>query len=133
MKIISWNVNGIRAVLRKGFLKWLDKEKPDILCLQETKASRDQLTKNVTDHKKYHSFWHSATIKKGYSGVVTFAKEEPLHEEVGFGIENAGMFGRDATESGVQINRPQESVHVEVVRVNEMNVVGGDQWQPPLP
>lgn len=94
IKIISWNVNGIRAVIRKGFLKWLDKEKPDILCVQETKAWRDQLRKDVTDHKRYHSFWHSATIKKGYSGVTTFTKEEPLHIETGFGIEKFDMEGR---------------------------------------
>ena len=65
IKILSWNVNGIRAVIRKGFLDWLDKEKLDILCLQETKAWRDQVGKDVTDHKRYHSFWHSATSKTG--------------------------------------------------------------------
>jgi len=94
IKILSWNVNGIRAVIRKGFLEWLDKEKPDILCLQETKAWRDQVGKDVTDHKRYHSFWHSATSKKGYSGVATFTKEKPLHEEVGFGIEKFDCEGR---------------------------------------
>lgn len=94
IKILSWNVNGIRAVLKKDFLKWLDKEKPDILCLQETKAHRDQLGPEVTDHKKYHSFWHSATSKKGYSGVVTFTKEEPLFIEVGFGTEKFDCEGR---------------------------------------
>jgi len=93
-KILSWNVNGIRAVLNKGLLKWMDKESPDILCLQETKAHREQLDKNVTDHKHYHSFWHSATNKKGYSGVVTFTKEEPIRVEVGFGIEKFDMEGR---------------------------------------
>lgn len=93
-KIISWNVNGIRAVLKKGFLEFLDKENPDILCIQETKAHRDQLEKSVTDHKKYHSFWHSAKDKKGYSGVVTFTKEEPIHVEVGFDIEKFDHEGR---------------------------------------
>ena len=94
VKIISWNVNGIRAVLKKGLLSWMDKEKPDILCLQETKAHRDQLKNDVTDHKKYHSYWHSASIKKGYSGVVTFTKEEPLFIETGFGIEKFDCEGR---------------------------------------
>ncbi len=94
LKIISWNVNGIRAILKKGFLEWLDKEKPDILCIQESRATRDQLGKNITDHKHYHSFWHSATIKKGYSGVITFTKEHPLHEEAGFGIEKFDWEGR---------------------------------------
>jgi len=93
-KILSWNVNGIRAVLNKGLLKWMDKESPDILCLQETKAHRQQLGPEVTDHKKYHSFWHSATNKKGYSGVVTFSKEEPIRVETGFGIEKFDMEGR---------------------------------------
>ena len=93
-KILSWNVNGIRASLKKGFLEWLDKEKPDILCVQETKAHRDQLDRSVTDHKRYHSFWHSSTVKKGYSGVATFTKEEPLHIEVGFGIEKFDHEGR---------------------------------------
>jgi exodeoxyribonuclease-3 len=97
IKIISWNVNGIRAVLKKGLLKWMDKENPDILCLQETKAHRDQLGPDVTDHKKYHSFWHSASNKKGYSGVVTFTKEEPLFVEVGFGTEKFDWEGRVVT------------------------------------
>ena len=92
--LLCWNVNGIRSVLRKGFLKWIDKAKPDILCVQETRADRLQLTSNVTDHKTYHSFWHSATVKKGYSGVVTFAKEKPIHIETGFGIEKFDMEGR---------------------------------------
>ena len=94
LKILSWNVNGIRAGLKKGFLEWLDKEKPDILCVQETKAHRDQLDESVTNHKRYHSFWHSSTVKKGYSGVATFTKEEPLHIEVGFGIEKFDHEGR---------------------------------------
>ncbi len=94
IKIISWNVNGLRAGVRKGFLEWLDKEKPDILCVQETKAHRDQLGKEVADHKKYHSFWHSATSRKGYSGVATFTKEEPIHVDVGFGMEKCDREGR---------------------------------------
>ena len=93
-KILSWNVNGIRAALKKGFLKWLDKERPTILCIQETKAHRDQLSKDVTDHKRYHSFWHSAEIKKGYSGVATFSLEKPEHIETGFGIEKFDCEGR---------------------------------------
>ncbi len=94
IKILSWNVNGIRAILKKGFLKWLDEEKPDILCIQETKADRLQLPKSVTDHKHYHSFWHSATSRKGYSGVATFSLEEPIHVDVGFGTEKFDCEGR---------------------------------------
>ncbi len=93
-KILSWNVNGIRAGLKKGLLEWMDKEKPTILCVQETKAHRDQLSLDITDHKHYHSFWHSATSKKGYSGVATFSLEEPLHIETGFGIEKFDCEGR---------------------------------------
>jgi len=94
IKILSWNVNGMRAVLKKGFLQWLDKERPDILCVQETKADRLQLPEDVTDHKHYHSFWHSATCKKGYSGVATFTLEEPIHVDVGFGMEKFDCEGR---------------------------------------
>ena len=69
MKIISWNVNGIRAVERKGQLDVLiETEAPDILMLQETKASPDQLSKNLTEHPDYEQFYHSAD-KKGYSGT----------------------------------------------------------------
>lgn len=92
--MLSWNVNGIRAALKKGFLEWLDEAKPDILCVQETKANRLQLDANITDHKQYRSFWHSSTVKKGYSGVATFCKEEPIHVEVGFGTEKFDQEGR---------------------------------------
>ncbi|MBU1018309.1 exodeoxyribonuclease III [Patescibacteria group bacterium] len=94
IKILSWNVNGVRAILKKGFLKWLDEARPDILCIQETKADRLQLPASVTDHKHYHSFWHSATSRKGYSGVATFSLEEPIHVETGFGTEKFDCEGR---------------------------------------
>jgi len=93
-KIVSWNVNGIRAVLRKGLLEWMDKEKPDIVCLQETRAHPEQLPKEVVDHKPYRSYWHSASIKKGYSGVVTYSKIEPLRVETGFGLSKFDEEGR---------------------------------------
>lgn len=94
LKIISWNVNGVRAALKKGLLEWLDVESPDILCIQETKAHPEQLGKEVTQHDHYHSYWHSATIRKGYSGVAIFTKEEPLKVETGFGIEKFDQEGR---------------------------------------
>lgn len=94
LTLLSWNVNGLRAALKKGFLKWLDRIKPDILCLQETKASSDQLGPEVTEHDSYKSYWHSATVKKGYSGVVTFTREEPLKVETGLGIEKFDQEGR---------------------------------------
>jgi len=75
MKILSWNVNGIRAVLKKDFLKSIEKEDPEIICLQETKAHPDQVDVML---KKYpHHYWNSAE-KKGYSGTAIFSKIEPL-------------------------------------------------------
>ncbi len=82
MKIYSWNVNGIRAVLKKGFLKWLKETNADIICLQETKASPDQLTFDLTHLDSYHSYFAWAE-KKGYSGVVTYTKKEPQNIQVG--------------------------------------------------
>jgi exodeoxyribonuclease-3 len=93
-KLISWNVNGLRAVLKKGFLKWMDEEKPDILCLQETKAYPEQLPKEVVDHKPYSSYWDSSTVKKGYSGVGTYTKEKPIRVEIGLGDKRFDGEGR---------------------------------------
>ncbi len=88
IKIISWNVNGIRAVSKKGFYDWLYREFPDILCLQETKAMPDQIEKDpgasvIMKHPDYHSCWASAE-KKGYSGVGTISSIPPLREQIGF-------------------------------------------------
>lgn len=75
MKIYSWNVNGIRAVEKKGLLQpFLDKHQPDVLCIQETKAQPDQVDLNLPN---YELFWHSAE-KKGYSGTAIFTKHEPI-------------------------------------------------------
>ena len=93
MKLISWNVNGVRAVVKKGFLDWLDQEQPDILCLQETKAHVDQLTSEILTDHGYHTFWHSGE-RRGYSGVATFCKEEPLYVQEGLGIERYDAEGR---------------------------------------
>lgn len=82
MKIYSWNVNGIRAVAKKGFLEWIKKTNPDILCLQETKASPDQLTFDLTNVDSYHSYFAWAE-KKGYSGVVTYTKKKPNEVKIG--------------------------------------------------
>jgi len=76
MRIISWNVNGIRAVEKKGFTSWLAKENPDILCLNETKAEPGQLSPELLNPESYYSFWASAK-KKGYSGVAIYTKEQP--------------------------------------------------------
>ncbi|MDP6704437.1 MAG: exodeoxyribonuclease III, partial [archaeon] len=90
MKLLSWNVNGIRASLKKGFLDFVEKENPDILCLQETKAHPEQVDEILDD---YHKFWNSAE-KKGYSGTAVFSKEEPLSVTNGIGIEKHDKEGR---------------------------------------
>ena len=93
MKLYSWNVNGIRAAEKKGFLNWLDEVQPDILCVQETKAKIDQLGSSLIEDHGYHTYWHSG-IKKGYSGVATFCKKEPLYIQEGLGIEKYDNEGR---------------------------------------
>ena len=93
MKLISWNVNGVRAVVKKGFLDWLEQAQPDILCLQETKAHVDQLAAEILTDHGYHTFWHSGE-RRGYSGVATFCKEEPLYVQEGLGIERYDAEGR---------------------------------------
>ena len=93
MKLYSWNVNGIRAAERKGFLDWLDEIQPDILCLQETKARVDQLGSSLIKDHGYHTYWHSAQ-KAGYSGVATFCKEEPYFIQEGLGIDRFDSEGR---------------------------------------
>lgn len=81
MKLYSWNVNGIRAVLTKGSLqKFIEEHDPDVLCLQETKAERGQFE---IDFPQYHEHFFSA-VKKGYSGTAIFSKEKPLRYEDGF-------------------------------------------------
>jgi exodeoxyribonuclease III len=75
MKLISWNVNGIRAAVKKGFVDFLKNEKPDILCLQEIKISATAREKEIFDFKGYQEFWHSA-IRPGYSGTMTLVKDE---------------------------------------------------------
>jgi len=93
MKLISWNVNGVRAVFKKGFRDWLEDADPDILCLQETKAHVEQLPKEILEDHGYHTYWHSGE-KKGYSGVATFCKKEPLYIQEGLGIEKYDREGR---------------------------------------
>ena len=93
MKIISWNVNGIRAAQKKGFLEWLSKESPDILCVQETKAHPDQLEPELLNPPGYHVYFHSAE-RKGYSGVATFTKQKPLSVKTGFNINRFDSEGR---------------------------------------
>ena len=91
MKIISWNVNGIRAVLKKGFIDFINKTNPDIICIQETKASPEQV--DLTLEKYPYKYWNSA-IKKGYSGTAIFSKVKPLNVENDLKIEKHDQEGR---------------------------------------
>ena len=93
MKLLSWNVNGIRAAVKKGFLQYLEDENPDIICIQETKAHKEQLTAEILKDHGYYVYWHSGK-KKGYSGVATFCKEEPLYIQEGIGIKKYDDEGR---------------------------------------
>ena len=95
MKIISYNVNGIRAAIKKGFLEWLKVANPDIICIQETKANKEQVPSEGFDLAGYpYQYWFSAQ-KKGYSGVAIFCKEKPNHIEYGTGIETMDFEGRN--------------------------------------
>ena len=93
MKIITWNVNGIRAVAQKGLPEFWAKEQPDVLCLQETKAHPDQLEVEALIPKGYLGFW-SAAQRAGYSGTATFCKEKPLDVQYGFGVPRFDAEGR---------------------------------------
>ena len=93
LKLLSWNVNGIRAAQKKGFLEWLEKESPDIICVQETKAHIEQLSKELINPNGYKTYWSSGE-KKGYSGVATFTKLEPASVETGFGVKKFDSEGR---------------------------------------
>ena len=84
MKIISYNVNGIRSAIAKGLLDWLGQERPDVLCLQESKAQPEQIDVMSLSQLGYHSYIHSAE-KKGYSGVCLFSQREPDKVVVGMG------------------------------------------------
>lgn len=95
MNIISWNVNGIRAVHNRGDFDWLIKKSPDIFCLQETKAHPDQLVNELRSVPGYISsyFAHSET-KKGYSGVAIYSKKAPISSQIGLGIKEFDQEGR---------------------------------------
>jgi exodeoxyribonuclease III len=95
MKIISYNVNGIRAALKKGFIEWLTAANPDVICLQETKASKEQLDLSLFEAAGYpFHYWFSAQ-KKGYSSVAILCKNEPKNVVYGTGIESMDFEGRN--------------------------------------
>lgn len=93
MKLVSWNVNGIRACLEKGFLDFFRETDADVLCLQETKLQAGQLTLELPD---YHQYWNYAE-KKGYSGTALFCKKEPVQVTYGIGMEEHDKEGRVIT------------------------------------
>ena len=92
-KIVSWNVNGIRAVQKKGFVDILKNFDADIFCLQETKAQKEQLDEKLLKIAGYQSYWHSAE-KKGYSGVAAYTKKEPINVIEGIGDKSFDDEGR---------------------------------------
>ena len=93
-KIISWNVNGIRAIARKGYWEDFKNLPADIICVQETKASAEQLDEDVRNPTGFHSFFHSSTARKGYSGVAVYSKIEPRKVQYGLGIDKYDEQGR---------------------------------------
>jgi exodeoxyribonuclease III len=94
LKLLCWNVNGFRAVVKKGFWDFLDKEKPDIMCLQETKATPDQLKEEIKDTRGYTMYWAYPAERKGYSGTAVFTKEEPKSIKYDFGEKGIDIEGR---------------------------------------
>lgn len=95
MKIISYNVNGIRAALKKGFIEWLEAANPDVICLQETKAHKEQLDLSLFEKAGYpYHYWFSAQ-KKGYSSVAILCKKEPKNIVYGTGIDSMDFEGRN--------------------------------------
>ncbi len=90
---MSWNVNGIRACSKKGFLDWFENESADIVCLQEIKARPEQLDESLRNPKNYHAIWNPAD-KAGYSGTVVYSKKEPIDMQLGLGDKEIDAEGR---------------------------------------
>jgi exodeoxyribonuclease-3 len=93
MRLLSWNVNGIRAADKKGLYSWFSQEQPDILCLQEIKALPEQLPPHLRNTPGYHVYINPAD-RKGYSGVATYGKNKPIEVKTGFGIDKFDTEGR---------------------------------------
>jgi exodeoxyribonuclease-3 len=138
MKIYSWNVNGIRAVLKKGsFQSFLAEHQPDILCLQETKAERGQVEIELPDYQEY---WNSA-VKKGYSGTAIFSKQKPIAVTNGFPADIAKRyqfadgFGDSSTEGRVMAAEFEKFYVVTVYTPNAKDDLGRvklrhEHWDP---
>lgn len=97
MKIISWNVNGLRAAMQKGFKEFFQETDSDIFCIQETKMQENQIDIEISNlFKNYYAYWNSA-VKKGYSGTAIFTKKKPINVTYGLGIEEHDQEGRVIT------------------------------------
>lgn len=94
VRIMSWNVNGLRAAAKKGILEWIARESPDIVCIQETKMVPDQLTDELRHPAGYDSYWHGAEVKKGYSGVGVYTKVAAVRVETSMGEKRFDEEGR---------------------------------------
>ena len=91
MKLVSWNVNGLRACMGKGFSDFLEREAPEVICLQETKMQKEQAD---FDFPGYYEYWNSAVTRKGYSGTAVFSRKEPLEVTWGMGLPEFDEEGR---------------------------------------
>ena len=94
IKLISWNVNGLRAVFKKEFLSSFKQLNADVFSVQETKLQAEQRTEEMINIKGYHSYWSYSTVKKGYSGVATYTKTKPEYVKYGIGKEKFDQEGR---------------------------------------
>jgi exodeoxyribonuclease III len=94
LTLLSWNVNGIRAVHKSGFLEWLAQAAPDILCLQETRAGPADLPGDLRSPAGYHAYWHGCERKRGYSGTALLTRHEPLSVQFGLGVPEFDDEGR---------------------------------------
>ena len=96
MKIVTWNVNGLRASIKNGFLDAFDNLKPDVICIQEIKLQENQIPIELDGYKKYYKYFNFAK-KKGYSGTAIFTKKEPISYKIGIGIDEFDEEGRVIT------------------------------------
>ncbi len=94
-KIVSWNVNGLRTVYKRGLLNWIEEVKPDIICLQEIRAQKEDLPSEISEVEGYYSFFNTGK-RKGYSGVVVYTKEKPIEVNFSVGFERFDEQGRFA-------------------------------------
>lgn len=94
LTLLSWNVNGLRAATRKGFLPWFQETTPDVLCLQETRVEEMELPEEITRLPGYHGYWHPSQARKGYSGTGLLTRIQPLAVTTGLGIPEFDQEGR---------------------------------------